>query len=102
MLRKIYFGNKPLFLAEEKTEELKPFLNEKNTEVVKDLKKEEISSLITKMQETETNAGIMLYNVTDAFNTLKKEFTLIQASGGLVYDQNRVLLIFRRGKWDLP
>jgi 8-oxo-dGTP pyrophosphatase MutT (NUDIX family) len=54
------------------------------------------------MQETETNAGIILYNVTDAFNTLKKEFTLIQASGGLVYDQNRVLLIFRRGKWDLP
>jgi 8-oxo-dGTP pyrophosphatase MutT (NUDIX family) len=102
MLRKIYFGNKPLFLAEEKTEELKPFLNEKNTEVVKDLKKEEISSLIAKMQETETNAGIILYNVTDAFNTLKKEFTLIQASGGLIYDQNRVLLIFRRGKWDLP
>jgi 8-oxo-dGTP pyrophosphatase MutT (NUDIX family) len=102
MLRKIYFGNTPLFLAEEKTEELKPFLNEKNTVVIKDLKKEEISSLIVKMQEDKTKAGIILYNVTDAFNALKKEFTLIQASGGLVYDQNKILLIYRRGKWDLP
>ena len=102
MLTKIYFGNKPLFLAEEKTEEIKPFLNGKNTEVVKDLKKEEISSLIAKMLEAKTEAGLILYNVTDAFNALKKEFTLIQASGGLVYDQNKFLLIYRRGKWDLP
>ena len=102
MLRKIYFGNKPLFLAEEKTEEIKPFLNGKNMEVVKDLKKEKISSLIAKMQEAKTEGGLILHNVTDAFNALKKEFALIQASGGLVYDQNKFLLIYRRGKWDLP
>lgn len=102
MLRKIYFGNKPLFLAEEKTEELKPFLHDKHTEVSKDIKSKEISTLIVKMQEAKTTAGIILYNVTEAFNALKKEFTLIQASGGLVYEQNKILLIYRRGKWDLP
>ena len=102
MLRKIYFGNKPLFLAEEKTEEIKPFLNGTNTEVVRDLNKEKISSLIAKMQEAKTEGGLILHNVTDAFNALKKEFALIQASGGLVYDQNKFLLIYRRGKWDLP
>jgi 8-oxo-dGTP pyrophosphatase MutT (NUDIX family) len=102
MLKKIYFGDKPLFLAEEKDDGVKRFLHEKNTEVIKDLKSKEISSLITKMQEAKTHAGVILNNVTDAFNALKKEFTVIQASGGLVYDKNRVLLIFRRGKWDLP
>jgi 8-oxo-dGTP pyrophosphatase MutT (NUDIX family) len=102
MLRKIYFGNKPLVLAEVKTEEIKLFLNGKNTEVVKDIKKEVISALIAKMQEAKTEAGLILYNVTDAFNALKKEFMLIQASGGLVYDQNKFLLIYRRSKWDLP
>ena len=102
MLRKIYFGDKPLFLSEEKTEEIKQFLHEKDTELIKDIKKEELVSLIEKMQEAKTKAGVILYDVMDAFNALKKEFTLIQASGGLVYDKNRVLLIFRRGKWDLP
>src|SRR5436189_2884313 len=102
MLRKIYFGDKPLFLSEEKTEEIKSFLHEKDTELIKDIKKEELISLIEKMQEAKTKAGVILYDVTDAFNSLKKEFTLIQASGGLVYDKNRILLIFRRGKWDLP
>jgi 8-oxo-dGTP pyrophosphatase MutT (NUDIX family) len=103
MVRKIYFGDKPLFIAEKKTEELKPYLEKKNTEVLKNIKKDELNSLITKMQEAKTNAGIILYDSsTEAFNALKKEFTLIQASGGLVYDKNKVLLIFRRGKWDLP
>src|SRR5215216_3434634 len=102
MLRKIYFGDKPLFFSESKSDELKPFLHEKDTVILKEIKKDEIISLIGKMQEAKTKTGIILYNVEEAFNAVKKEFTLIQASGGLVYDNSRVLLIFRRGKWDLP
>jgi ADP-ribose pyrophosphatase YjhB (NUDIX family) len=38
-----------------------------------------------------------------AFNKLKKEFTYIEAAGGLVFnEQNELLTIFRRGKYDLP
>jgi 8-oxo-dGTP pyrophosphatase MutT (NUDIX family) len=34
---------------------------------------------------------------------IKNQFTVIQAAGGLTLsDENEVLLIFRRGKWDLP
>jgi hypothetical protein len=34
---------------------------------------------------------------------LKEEMQLIVAGGGLVYTDNQtVLLIYRRGKWDLP
>jgi hypothetical protein len=70
--------------------------------VTKDLKKDDLQSTIIKMQEAKTNAGIILYKMPDAFDTVKKHFTLIQASGGLVYNGNKILLIFRRGKWDLP
>jgi 8-oxo-dGTP pyrophosphatase MutT (NUDIX family) len=37
------------------------------------------------------------------FNDFINEFTLIEAAGGLVLDKNgKALLIFRKGKWDLP
>lgn len=102
MLKKIYFRDKPLFISDEKTGEIKTFLNNKNTVIIKDLQKDELKSIITKMQEAKIGAGIILYKMPDAFEALKKEFTLIQASGGLVYNGNKILLIFRRGKWDLP
>ena len=103
MLKKIYFGDKPLFFSESKTsEELKPYLSDRGTTIIKDLNKDQLLSLITKMQETKTTAGVILYDVPEAFEALKKEFTLIQASGGMVYNGNKILLIFRRGKWDLP
>jgi 8-oxo-dGTP pyrophosphatase MutT (NUDIX family) len=31
-----------------------------------------------------------------------KRFFLIKAAGGFVYDNDKVLFIFRKGKWDLP
>lgn len=101
MVRKIFFGNKPLFLNEEKPEELEAFSKGK-TVVIKDLQKHHLQSIIGQMQEASTEAGLILFSATEAFNALKNEFTLIQASGGLVYDNDKILMIYRRGKWDLP
>jgi len=37
------------------------------------------------------------------FGEFRKDYKLVKAAGGIVRDQNnRVLVIFRRGKWDLP
>lgn len=37
------------------------------------------------------------------FSSFQQAFTIIQAAGGIVKDEeDRVLFIFRRGKWDLP
>lgn len=37
------------------------------------------------------------------FSEFRKDYKLVKAAGGIVRDQNnRVLAIFRRGKWDLP
>jgi 8-oxo-(d)GTP phosphatase len=34
--------------------------------------------------------------------TVKKQFTIIKAAGGLVVKDDKFLLIYRQGKWDLP
>lgn len=49
-------------------------------------------------------SGNKILSMNEAeFLSFKASYTLIQAAGGLVRDeQNRILFIFRREKWDLP
>jgi len=56
------------------------------------------------MQQPRVHAGIFIY---DDLGKLKidfqKKFILVQAAGGLVKNEtDKILMIFRRGKWDLP
>jgi 8-oxo-dGTP pyrophosphatase MutT (NUDIX family) len=60
--------------------------------------------MIHEMQLPKIHAGVFYH---PDLSVLKKEFfrkfTIVQAGGGLVTnDNNEVLLIHRRGKWDLP
>jgi len=41
-------------------------------------------------------------NLEEIKESLKQSFQIIQAGGGLVRKQNKVLLISRLGKWDMP
>ena len=53
----------------------------------------------------ENNKTIIFYSSTKKKLTalLQKHFTKIQAGGGVVANKNgEILLIYRRGKWDLP
>ena len=44
-----------------------------------------------------------LLHSEEEYRTLLEQFTYIRAAGGLVYnDAGELLMIFRRGKWDLP
>jgi 8-oxo-dGTP pyrophosphatase MutT (NUDIX family) len=39
----------------------------------------------------------------ELFEIVKSFFTIVEAAGGIVYNSDsQILLIFRRGKWDLP
>jgi 8-oxo-dGTP pyrophosphatase MutT (NUDIX family) len=63
-----------------------------------------IHSLLHEIKKNQFHAGI-LYDAD--FSKLKssffKNFTLIKAAGGLVKNEkDEILMIFRRGKWDLP
>ena len=41
-------------------------------------------------------------NFREATDFIKKEYTIINAAGGLIEKNGHVLLIYRSGKWDLP
>jgi len=56
------------------------------------------------MGKEEIHAGVFYHPSLDELKkAFFKKFTFIQAAGGLVVNEKKeILLIFRRGKWDLP
>jgi len=56
------------------------------------------------MELAKIHAGVFFHASLDELKkAFFKKFTLVQAAGGLVKNENdEILLIFRRGKWDLP
>lgn len=104
MHRKIYFGNKPLFLAGEKTAEMEPYLRDENTIFADQLNEDTVTDVISRIQQPQTLAGIFIHRpFEELWSAVEKKFTVIRAAGGLVHSgRDEILLIFRRGKWDLP
>jgi 8-oxo-dGTP pyrophosphatase MutT (NUDIX family) len=60
--------------------------------------------MIHEMQQPKIHAGIFQHqDLEELKKAFFKKFTLVQAAGGLVKNnESRILMIFRRGKWDLP
>jgi 8-oxo-dGTP pyrophosphatase MutT (NUDIX family) len=101
-MRKIYFQHKTLLIS-----------NETKNQVTDDF-----SFIIDSVQETEIilnkalealgndhykTITLITANPDKVLEELKNRFYIIQAAGGLVHTpDDRVLLIYRRGKWDLP
>lgn len=99
----IYFGDKPLTLQEEGNDTENSLTNDKEVLFLDSIEPERIKSLIEQMQQGHIKAGFVLHNTQEALGAIAKNFVVIQAAGGFIHDnQNKVLLIFRRGKWDLP
>lgn len=100
---KIYFDNKPLYLVENK-ESIEELLHRNTTIFVDELDVNTVKTLIQEMELNRYEAGVLLHHdLEEALVAFEKRFTIIKAGGGLVYtEKNEVLLIFRRGKWDLP
>lgn len=101
---KIYFNHKPLFLTSQITKKMEELLHPKETVFIEEFNLDAVKKMIHEMESSKIGAGIFLHhNVDELLNAFKKELTFIQAAGGLVYAENdEILLIFRRGKWDLP
>jgi 8-oxo-dGTP pyrophosphatase MutT (NUDIX family) len=103
-MQKIYFNNKPLILADFIRPEIKNYLYLPDTVFMDELNDQAVETVIDAMQKPEINVGVFLYkDVEQVLAFIKEKFTVIQASGGLVHTSKKtILLIFRRGKWDLP
>lgn len=101
---KIYFNDKPLFLTDTIDAELEPYKHHDDAIYVDEFSPPAINSVIHEMKLQKIHAGILLHT---EFEKLKKsffkKFSLIKAAGGLVINQDEHLLfIHRRGRWDLP
>ncbi len=101
---KIYFNSKPLFLCDDIDEEISPYVHHDDTMFIDELSAPAINSMIHEMKQEKIHAGILYHTSMEALKkAVFKKFTLIKAAGGLVLDpSNKMLFIFRRGKWDMP
>ena len=101
---KVYFNDKPLFLTDTIDAELEPYKHHDDAVFVDEFSPPAINSIIHEMKLQRIHAGILLHTDLEQLKkSFFKKFTLIKAAGGLVLDDDgQLLLIFRRGKWDLP
>jgi 8-oxo-dGTP pyrophosphatase MutT (NUDIX family) len=104
MLEKIYYQGKPLFIVDEVTKEIEEHLHHEETIFIDEFNLHTIKTMIHELESEKILRGVFLHHdvqaVVDAF---RKKLELIQAAGGLVVSPDEhVLMIFRRGKWDLP
>ncbi len=101
---KIYYGDKPVYLCDEMNDELNELLHHPDVVFVDELSSPAIKSMVHEIKKDNFHAGILwnsdLEKLKQAFF---KHFTVIEAAGGIVQNDDKDLLfIFRRGKWDLP
>ncbi len=104
MFTKIYFDNKPLFLCNAVDETLQPFIHHDDAVFIDELNTHTVKSMIHEMELPRIHAGVFYHpQLEELKKAFFKKFTLVKAGGGLVQNEKKeILLIFRRGKWDLP
>jgi 8-oxo-dGTP pyrophosphatase MutT (NUDIX family) len=104
IMHKIYFNNKPLFITSEITKDLEEYLHHEDTVFIDEFNIHTVKAMIHEMELSKIHAGVFLHEDADAvLKAFKKKLLLVKAAGGLVHtNDNDLLLIFRRGKWDLP
>ncbi len=104
MYIKVYFDDKPLFLCDKIDEVIEPFIHHDDAIFIDELNNHTIKTIIHEMQLPQVHAGVFFHADIEALKqAFFKKFTLVTAAGGLVQNEKKeYLLIFRRGKWDLP
>jgi len=101
---KIYFQDKPLFLCDDIDEAIAPYVHHDDAVFVDEFSSPAINAMIHEMKQKKVHAGILYHTNLDKLKkAVWKKFLIVLAAGGLVMDQHKhLLLIHRKGKWDLP
>jgi len=101
---KIYYGEKPVYLCNEMDDTLNELLHHPDVVFIDELSSPAIKSLIHEIKKEDFHAGIIWNNDFEKLQkAFFKHFSVIEAAGGIVQNDNKDLLfIFRRNKWDLP
>jgi 8-oxo-dGTP pyrophosphatase MutT (NUDIX family) len=101
---KIYFNDKPLFLADQLDAEIEPYVHHDDAVMIDELSAPSVNAMIHEMRQPSIHAGIFIHKDLEALkHAFFKKFKIVKAAGGIVTNSHKeLLLIFRRGKWDLP
>lgn len=104
MIIPVYFGDKPLFLCDEINEFLQPYVHHDDTMFIDELDTHSVNAMIHEMEQDKIHAGVFYHTDINALlKAFYKKFSIVMAAGGLVENEKKEwLLIFRKGKWDLP
>jgi len=104
MYIKIYFNDKPLFLCDEMTPEIKEYAHHDDAVMIDDFSHPAVNSMIHEMRQAKVHAGIFVHrDLEELRKAFWKKFLLVKAGGGLVRNgEEKYLFMFRRGVWDLP
>lgn len=104
MFIKIYFDKKPLFLCDNIDAIIEPYVHHDDSVFIDELDAHTVNTIIHEMKLPAIHAGVFLHpDLEELKKAFLKKFIVIQAGGGLVKNNdNDILLIFRRGMWDLP
>ena len=104
MYIKIYFAHKPVFLCNEIDKTIHEYIHHPDAVFVDEITGPAIKSLLHEIVKEEFHAGILWNEDLDKLKkAFFKHFKPVTAAGGLVENEKgEVLLIFRKGKWDLP
>ncbi len=101
---KIYINNKPLYLCDALDEPINLLIHQPDHIFIDELDAHSVKTMLHEMQMPEIKTGIFLHtNLEQLKKAFLKKFTVVPAGGGLVQNEKgEVLMIFRRGFWDLP
>lgn len=104
MYIKIYFNDKPLFLCDGMTDEIRRYAHHDDAVLIDEYSPPAVNAMIHEMRRESVHAGIFLHADLGVLKkAFWKKFILVKAAGGLVCDGNgQYLFMLRRGKWDLP
>lgn len=104
MVITVHFHEKPVYLCDELTPELKEVLRHPDAVFIDEISTPAINSLLHEIKKDNFHAGVITHpNLEKLKKTFFKHFTLIEAAGGIVQNEKKeILFIFRLEKWDLP
>ena len=100
----IYFGDKRVILCNEIDKELNEILHHPDAVFVDEISSRAIKSLLHEIKKNEFHAGVIWHTDLEKLKqSFFKNFTVIEAAGGIVQNEKKeILFIHRLGKWDLP
>ena len=93
-----------MILCNEIDKELNEILHHPDAVFVDEISPKAIKSMLHEIKKDEFHAGVLWHEDLEKLKkTFFKNFTVIEAAGGIVQnDKKELLFIHRLGKWDLP